>query len=292
MLSKVYDSVELPANVPGIGYTLKHRNAVQALIEHYCKKAIGKIDGNGVPFTHKDYTVMVNRGKCHDMDKLLMSLSYPQLTADYLHRLMNAHHNESIVESRFCTKYDYMEMIFDCESARYTKPDKGKCAYDVFTSFKQSLYKDVRPYLELFGFTKSVGADDVIQDIALSVRKPVTEEDLVNAIISYMHTTRLHRLQYLSRVDDRGHIEMYGKSPYARHVATDVKRGGKLVFQRPSVPETQSRSLSDRAFIHGRVEVQKFDLDRLCMLTVEQLQEVENAYKVRCKELSEQRKQR
>lgn len=41
---------------------------------------------------------MVNRGKCHDMDKLLCSLSYPQLTADYFHRMFNGHHEESMIE--------------------------------------------------------------------------------------------------------------------------------------------------------------------------------------------------
>ena len=135
-MSSSYSSVELPTSVPGIGYTIKHRNAVEQLIKYYCKKAVGKRDGNGVVFTQKDYQAMINRGKCHDVDKLLCSIAYPQLTADYLHRMFQGHHEESMIEPDMKNKYDWMEMIFDMESAKYTKPDKqGGGAYDFASKY-------------------------------------------------------------------------------------------------------------------------------------------------------------
>lgn len=186
-----YTSIRLPDTVPGIGYTLKHHHCVKALIEFYCKKAIGKIYANGIVFTNEDYKVMVNRGKCHDMDKIVCSLAYPQLMADYFHRMFNGHHEESMIEPNQKSKYDWMEMIFDMESAKYTKRDKqGGGAYAFASQYKTYLMPYLQPYFELFGLNRQ--DTGIVQKIKTSVNRPYYESDLIEEIIEYIHTTRLH----------------------------------------------------------------------------------------------------
>lgn len=84
---EVYTSVKIPTNVSGIGYTLKHRNCVEQLIKYYCTQA-----RNRGQLNQMDCQVMAHRGICHDMNKLLTSLSYPQLTADYIHCMMQGYY--------------------------------------------------------------------------------------------------------------------------------------------------------------------------------------------------------
>lgn len=281
MANSAYSSVELPTNVPGVGYTLKHRNAVEVLIKYYCKRAVGKKDGNGVVFSQEDYKIMLNRGKCHDMDKLCTSLCYPQLTADYLHRMFNGHHAESFVSSCL-SKYDWIEMIFDCESARYTKPDKGKCAYEVFTTFNSHLYNAVLPYLTLFGFTKI--DNRCVPEIKAQISKKVYETDLLDAITNYIHITHIHLLDGVSRLDDKNYMECFGQPTPFRHPAT--QRPNCLIHQRPTEYTSHSRSLTAREFVHGTFEAQVFDYDKLCSLQVADLKSINNSCLARYSEMS------
>ena len=259
-------TVEIPSTIPGVGYTLRHRICVEALIKYYCKRAIGKYDGNGVLFTEKDYKIMVNRGKCHDMDKLCTGLCYPQLTADYFHRLFNGHHAESIVTDVNC-KYNWIEMVFDWESARYTKPDKGKCAYEVATTFNNHLYPYVKPYLELFGFTKI--NNKKLDCIVKKIPTKVYEEDLMKSILNYIQTTHIHRLEGVSRIDDMAYLGVYGQPTPFRNIIT--QQGYTLKRQRPNNYVNSSNSLAKRELINGTIEAQVFDFDALCLLNTSNL---------------------
>ncbi len=263
-----YTTVELPSSVPGIGYTLKHRNAVEQLITFYCKKAINKQDGNGVIFTTQDYIVMLNRGKCHDMDKVLCSLSYPQLTADYFHRMFNGHHAESMIEPEQKSKYDWMEMIFDMESAKYTKPDKqGGGAFAFASKYRQELMPYLMPYFILFDLAKE--DTGIIASIKEDVNRKYYEKDLTEAFLNYIHTTRLHLLDGVSRIDDKGYMAMYGNVVPLRHKSTQNPSG--IIHQRPNKVAQLSRSVTAREMVHGTFEAQIFDMDSICLLTAEQV---------------------
>lgn len=271
---EVYKSVKIPSNVPGIGYTLRHRAVVEALINYYCKRALLKRDGNGESFTKQDFIIMRGRAVCHDMDKVCTSLCYPQLTADYFHRIFNGHHMECIFEPQEKSKYDWMEMIFDFESARYTKPDKGKCAFEMATTFYKPYFNYFRPYLQLFGFT-SVN-HDLVPEVKEFVKTTVTEEDLMGAILNYIHTTRIHQLEYTSRNDDVGYTAATGKAVLGRD-----RRGAyhKHNYQRPSNYVASNAFASGLEMIHGNLQVSLFDIDMLCSMSVANTQELERANK-------------
>lgn len=270
-------TVEIPADVPGIGYTLKHRKAVELLINHYCKKAIGKRDGLGHEFTRADYQIMINRGKCHDMDKLLTSLSYPQLTADYIHRMMNGHHAESFIEVDKKSKYDWIEMIFDWESAPYTKKDKGMNAYGVATSFNKHLYKYVEPYLKLFEFNSDT--PNIIPEIKEQVTGKVYETDLIDAILSYIQTTHIAQMQYVSRLDDEAFKRASGNShlPF-RHKCTDGIHGE--YHTRPNEFSKNHVFAAEHEMVRGVIDAQMFDLDALCALTNNGVKSAEGQAKI------------
>lgn len=261
-----YKTVELPDTVPGIGYTLKHRNCVEELIRYYCAKAVGKRTSNGEEFTKTDYNIMINRAKCHDMDKLLTSLAYPQMTADYLHRLFNGHHEESMVEPEQKSKYDWMEMIFDMESAHYTKADKQSGnGYAFASTCKRYIMPYLQPYYELLGLIQP----ETIDEIKKKVNRKYYETDLVEAIVQYMHTLHIHLLDGISRIDDRGYMMLYNKPVPLRHPSTQ-KPGGTM-HNRPSRVVTVSPRLTELEFIHGTFEAQLFDYDRICSIPVSDL---------------------
>lgn len=269
MENRPYETVEIPANVPGVGYTLKHRKAVAMLIDYHCTKAVGKTDGNGVLFTSNDLSIMKNRAKCHDMDKVLTSLSYPQLTADYFHRMFNGHHPEGVIEINQKSKYDWIEMIFDWESSAYTKPDKGMSAYEFATTRQQHLLPYVMPYLQLFGFTEIEANRVLIQDIVKEARKPVYETDLIDAILCYIHTTHIHLLEYISRIDDVGYMQTFNAPAPFRHPSTQAPNG--TLHQRPNAYVSHSNSLARREFVQGTLEAQIYDLDKICKIPVSEI---------------------
>ncbi|MBE5906080.1 MAG: hypothetical protein E7277_04685 [Lachnospiraceae bacterium] len=266
-----YKGTPLPDDVPGVGYTLKHRYAVEALIIYYCKEAIGKRDGNGEVFSEADFKVMQLRGKCHDMDKILTSLSYPQLTADYLHRLFATHHEEGLLDMEQRCKYDFMEMIFDMESAKYTKPDKwGGGAYAYVIKHKQNIMDTLMPYFQLFGLDKPDSG--LVHEIKAQVERPYFEADLLGAITTYLHTTRLHFLNGVSRLDDKGFKELFDEPVPYRHPATQKKDG--TLFARPSKLTAASESFRHREMMHGTYEAQLFDMDKLCAISPEDVDNV------------------
>lgn len=273
-----YTSVELPDTVPGVGYTLKHRNAVEALINYYCKKAIGKLDGNGVVFTQKDYHIMINRGKCHDMDKLCVSLAYPQQTSDYLHRLFNGHHEESMIDPQQKSKYDWMEMIFDMESAKYTKPDKQSGgAYAFASQYKTYIMQYLMPYFQLFGL--DVMEPGIIPEIKAAVNHKYYESDLIEAITNYIHTTHIHLLDGVSRIDDRGYMAKFNSPVPFRHPSTQRPNG--TIHQRPAQINQYSARLQKLEFMQGTYEAQLFDYDALCSLQASQLKTI-NSQALEC----------
>ena len=277
-------STKLPDTVPGIGYTLKHRNCVEKIIDYYCRRAVNKRDGNGVPFTQEDYTIMRNRGKCHDMDKLVTSLAYPQLTADYFHRMFQGHHEESMIEPEHKNKYDWIEMICDMESAKYTKKDKqGGGAYAYARACKPHVFNYMLPYFQLLGL--DCDEPGIVEEIRNEVNKPYYETDLIDAIINYMHTTHVHLLDGISRIDDEGYMKLYNQPvPYRR----ESLGCGSTVHNRPNQIAQGSKSVMSREMVHGQFSAQLFDYDALCKLQVQDIPTINRVALNKLKEMGRQ----
>ena len=266
IMSEAYTSVELQTTVPGIGYSLKHNKAVRELTIYFCKRAVGKLDGDGVPFTQEDYRIMCNRAKCHDMDKILMSLSYPQLTADYFHRLFSGHHIESVIEPELKSKYDWMEMIFDSESAKYTKPDKpGGGAFDFMSKCREPMMCYLMPYFKLFGLDRE--DTGFVEEIKEHMKSKIYEKDLIDAIVEYIHTTKIYLLDAVSRIDDEGYMTLFDGAVPLRHKST--QRPGGTVHERPNRACRMASSFMGLEMIHGHIEAELFDMDEICKLSVD-----------------------
>ena len=276
-IEEPYSSVEIRCDVPGIGYTIKHKRVVRALIDHYCKQVIGKVDGNGEVFTKEDFEVMHNRAICHDMDKILCGLCYPQLTVNYMHRLFNPHHIESVITWK--SKYDCIEMIFDWESAPYLK-SYGYNAVGVLKEFNQDLSSFITPYLQLFGFT----SDEVVllPEIVEVTKPPVYETEIIGLICEYMHTTRLHQLQSMSRIPDERYKMLKHKPVPFRHTGTQRKNG--TYFERPNNYVREHKRLHSSEYIHGTIKAQIFDMDAICKLKASEVPTVE----AECKRILEE----
>lgn len=265
---EAYSTIELPSDVPGIGYTLRHRIAVDLLIDYHCKRVIGKTDELGVIFTKEDYKIMHNRGICHDMDKICCGLSYPQLTVDYFHRMFNGHHIDGLIEQK--SKYDWIEMVMDWESAAYTKPDKGKNAYGVATSFNKDIFHYVAPYLKLFEFDSE--QVKLIEQIKDQIPSKVYEKDMIEAILRYIHTTHIPVLSYVSRLDDAGFMRTFNRPTPFRHKQTQRINGN--YFNRPNKYVMGHKFSNDREMVKGMLEAQIFDMDMICKIPATACKEI------------------
>lgn len=280
--------VEIPANTPGVGYSLKHRKAVKMLLDYYCKQAVGKRDGNGELFTPEDYRIMHNRGICHDMDKVLCGLSYPQLTADYIHRMMNGHHIEGFIEPQNKSKYDWIEMLIDWESSGYTKPDKTMNAYMFLHTRCEELRGYIEPYLMLLDINNATHSK--IEYIVKEAQKPVYETDLVDAMTEYIHTTHIHMMDWVSRIDDRGYKEVFKQPVPCRHKATEKESG--TVYNRPNAYTRAHPHSLNLEMVNGTVEAQIFDMDRVCQLKADEVKSLNKLCAERDKVLREKKKAR
>lgn len=249
----------LPDKVPGVGYTLKHRTCVELLIRHYCEGAVGKKDGEGELFTSEDCELMLKRAKCHDVDKLMSYLCYPQFSADYYHRLFQGHHAESLIPPEMKSKYDWIEMIFDWESNRYTKADKTYSAWKFANRVVPQLLPYTERYFELFGLKSEDG--ECIEEIKKAADRPFTREELLATFREYLETTNMDRLDGVSREE----TEEFMLWPRG----TEHRRPGKYVDENPKYLDIE---LFDGIFKSG-----VFDMDRLLKLSEEEIEGVNDA---------------
>ena len=119
-----------------IEYTYKHRKIVIYLANKYVKE-------------NKEETM--NQIEFHDLDKLYMYLFYNKKDVSNGHRQLSSHHDNSIEK----TDADYVEMVLDWESARYTKPDKPLNAYDTLYKYYPEMKEKILPILKKFKIDKS-----------------------------------------------------------------------------------------------------------------------------------------
>ena len=124
-------------NMDYIIYTYKHRKVVDFLARKYLSK--------------EEYKEISPRLKLHDFDKELAYLFYPKKVCSKIHRENISHHVENELDKE---RLDYLEMIFDWESARYTKPDKPLNAYDTMLNYYVETKDKVLPLLKELGLDK------------------------------------------------------------------------------------------------------------------------------------------
>ena len=80
-----------------------------------------------------------------------MNLFYNKKDVSNVHRQLSSHHDNSIEK----TDADYVEMVLDWESARYTKPDKPLNAYDTLYKYYPEMKEKILPILKKFKIDKS-----------------------------------------------------------------------------------------------------------------------------------------
>lgn len=149
-----------------IEYTYKHRKIVIYLAKKYFKK-------------NKD---LLKRVELHDLDKLFMYLFYEKESASDIHRDMISHHQNSIPK----TELDYMEMVLDWESARYTKPDKPLNAYDTLIKYYPDMEDNILPILKSIGIDKSgLPMEEDVWEYTQSISE-VTLDDIKKEFITYV----------------------------------------------------------------------------------------------------------
>jgi hypothetical protein len=94
---------------------------------------------------------------------------------------MSSHHDNDLEK----TELDYIEMILDWESARYTKEDKPLNAYDTMIKFYPHLEDKILPLLKRTHLDKStLEKEDVLEYTKSTLN--VTEEDIKTELKKYI----------------------------------------------------------------------------------------------------------
>ena len=150
-----------------IEYTYLHRKVVMYLANKYIKRDKEKI---------------LKQIQYHDMDKLFMYLFYDKKDVSAMHRKLTSHH-ENEIEKNYI---DYIEMILDWESARYTKPDKPLNAYDTLYKYYTNMEHEILPILKEFEIDKpTLPMEKDVLEYANSL-KNISMEDIEKELIDYI----------------------------------------------------------------------------------------------------------
>ena len=140
-----------------IEYTYKHRKIVSLLAKKYF--------GNNEE--------LLKKIESHDLDKLFMYLFYSKSDVSRIHRDLMAHHDNDKEK----TKLDYIEMVLDWESARYTKPDKPLNAYDTLCKYYPNMGNEILPILKEMGIDKpNLPMEEDVIEYANSMKNVSIEE--------------------------------------------------------------------------------------------------------------------
>lgn len=151
-------------------YTYVHKKIIEFMVNKYCTDEYIR-------------TVMLERVKDHDMDKLTSYLFYPKNVCSKIHRENNSHHINELEKDMI----DYIEMVFDWESARYSKDDKPLNAYDTLYKYYPYMEEHILPILKGFGLDKSdTPLEKDIKEYADSLINSITEDDIINEVIEYV----------------------------------------------------------------------------------------------------------
>lgn len=161
-------------NFEHIKYTYKHRKIVMLLAEKY----------------FKDNQELLEQVKQHDLDKLYLYLFYDKKTVSRIHREQSAHHENDLEK----THLDYVEMVLDWESARYTKPDKPLNAFDTLYAYYPEMEDVILPILQDMGIAETnTPMEEDIFKAAQEMGDPTTadiEKELTQGVKVYLKTKK------------------------------------------------------------------------------------------------------
>ncbi len=152
-------------NFDKLVYTYKHRKILMFLAKKYY-----------------DNEELIEQLKVHDLDKMYLLFFYDKKDINKFHRAVSKHHDNELEK----TELDYVEMILDWESARYTKDDKPLNAYDTLVKFYPHLQDVILPLLKKMGLDKSTleKEEDVVN--YANTLSDVNEEDIKAELIEYI----------------------------------------------------------------------------------------------------------
>ena len=155
-------------NIEDLLYTYKHRKVVMFLANLYF-----------------DNEELIEQIKNHDMDKMYLLLFYEKKNINKFHRNMSTHHDNEIPK----TKLDYIEMVLDWESARYTKDDKPLNAYDTMNKYYPHLKEHILPILEKMDIAYStLDKDNIIVEYVKTLNN-VSLGDIKIELIEYINNS-------------------------------------------------------------------------------------------------------
>ena len=161
-------------NREDIDYTYKDRKVVMLLAIKY----------------FGDNDSLLAQVELHDLDKMFMYLFYDKKVASKLHREQNAHHANEIEK----TELDYMEMVLDWESARYTKPDKPLNAFDTLYAYYPEMEDVILPVLQYMGIAEAnTPMEEDIFKAVQAMGEPTTsdiEKELTKGVKVYLKTKK------------------------------------------------------------------------------------------------------
>lgn len=147
-------------------YTFKHRKVVMFLAKKY----------------FKDNKELLEQIKYHDLDKLYLYLLYDIKNISKIHRLQTTHHANDLEK----TQLDYIEMVLDWESARYTKPDKPLNAYDTLYAYYPEMVDVILPILKELEIDKSnIPMEEDVVEYASKLNE-ITDEEIEEELTKYI----------------------------------------------------------------------------------------------------------
>lgn len=152
-------------NESKIIYTYKHRKIVLFLATKYnlSKELLKKLEQ-------------------HDLDKMFLYLFYEKEKVSNIHRQISNHHDNEITK----TNDDYIEMILDWESARYTKDDKPLNAYDTLIKYYKHLEPNILPILKNLKLDHPTNESDADVINYAKTLDEVTLDEIKKELISYI----------------------------------------------------------------------------------------------------------
>ena len=153
-------------NIEHIKYTYKHRKIVMLLAQKY----------------FSDNIDLLEQIQYHDLDKLYMYLFYNKSDVSKIHRNLVAHHENDLEK----TNLDYIEMVLDWESARYTKPDKPLNAYDTLYNYYPDMLDKILPILKSIRLDKpNLPMEKDILEYTNSLNN-ISIEEITEELIKYL----------------------------------------------------------------------------------------------------------
>ena len=153
-------------NIDKLLYTYKHRKVVMFLGKKY--------------MNNKE---LLERLEKHDLDKMYLLLLYQKNELEGVHSSIARHHDNGKEKDYL----NYVEMVLDWESARYTKPDKPLNAYDTLYKYYPHLEKEILPILKEFNIAKSnlPMEKDVVEYV--KTLDNANEKDVKKELIEYIN---------------------------------------------------------------------------------------------------------